>query len=53
MSVPQPQAPREALLVKDERQASSFIVHLVLFCWIQQADAVSGQEEDMAEYWVK
>lgn len=52
MPVPQPQAPKEALLVKDEREASSFIVHLVLLCRIQKTDAVLFQEEDTAEYWV-
>lgn len=51
MSVLQPQAPKEVLLVKDEREASSFVVHLVLLCRIQKTDAVSFQEEDKAEYW--
>lgn len=50
--VPQPKAPEEALLVKDEREASSFIVHLVLLCRIQSTDAVSIQEEDVAECWL-
>lgn len=43
--VPQPKAPEEALLVKDEREASSFIVHLVLLGRIQRNDAASVQEE--------
>lgn len=43
--VPKPKAPEEALLVKDESEASPFIVHLVLLCWIQSTDAVPVREE--------
>lgn len=49
----QPQLPEEALLVKDEREASPFIVHLVLLCWIQATQAASFWEEGTAEYQVK
>lgn len=42
--VPQPKAPEEVLLVKDDREASTFIAHLVLLCRIQITDSVSVQE---------
>lgn len=46
MPVPQAKAPEEVLLVKDDREASAFIAHLVLLCRIQSTDAASVQEEE-------